>query len=995
MSELRLTILAFLLPFFLWSQSIRFKNFTTADGLLNDVVYNLYQDSQGYIWIFSEYGTLKYNGKEFKQVLKNIPLRSAFLIGMFENKVGRKWVTNSRAEVFEIRNDSAFKIKAPETALESLRNPQGEAIGLAVDDSLNMYLTARKDCYKLVRRGENYVPVNLARQTLPDSVICKLYAVNGNCVSLLNTKTANGLSGLNTPKKAYLQLQWNNRLIPLNAPASVAAPFRLFKIFRDYVYFAYGKFLGVVSDNSISYLEMEGVPSNFKFNPINSHLWISTFTNGVFELDENNVVLNHYLKGVALNDVLVDKNGGVWASTSGGGLYYCANPEQKQYAASEPLGSATSFIKQLDTLLFIGTQKGDVFVKSRHAIKQVRYADNTAQLDAMHYSANKFITVGPYSVEELELSPAPAIRKLLNKMPAQFQVFAVRADTFVAIWQRGLVVYKQNKVLGRMDFGRKVLTTCAFGDTVWLGTENGAYCYPLKDVIKRATGASVTATVVVQLEQPDFLKATKDLYILSVTRNNQDGSLWFSTLGEGIFRLTGRQLMHYSLRQGLPSGIINNIGFGPNKQVYLCANNGLYTGRIESNGSFPGVWMKLYNGSTANAVWFDKVLYVASNAGLILFNDPTYGGETQHVFCNLASVKINDRKVDPGSDIEVRSNEKSIEFEYDLIGSPTNRAPLCYLLYGSASDSAVTSNYNVRFSRLQPGEYVVKVYPLVQNGISFAHTTYFKVVPEFWQTAWFKLLVFLLTVAVITTTVFYFVNRRRKRDARNARQQQLIEQFKLVAIQAQINPHFMSNCLSAVQSLIQAGRNNEATFYVARFGLLVRRILDYSSLSLISLAKELELLEIYIELEQLRFENKFSYTVKLDDQISPDRIMIPPLLLHPLVENAVWHGLVPNMKKVNSALNIELTLLDNLVEIKVCDNGAGRLLKDTAAPLKSKRSYGIPLTRQRLESINFLYNTNRAHLAFNDLTDASGNKCGTEAIVTLPLNLEETTHGKD
>src|SRR5687768_2306975 len=110
----------------LHSQTLEFKNYTTKEGLIADETYDMYQDRQGYIWVFSKYGTVKYNGSEFIPVLKNLPVKESFIYSLYENAAGRKWVANSNARIYEVRNDSAFIVGGIDSVSKALRNSVSE-----------------------------------------------------------------------------------------------------------------------------------------------------------------------------------------------------------------------------------------------------------------------------------------------------------------------------------------------------------------------------------------------------------------------------------------------------------------------------------------------------------------------------------------------------------------------------------------------------------------------------------------------------------------------------------------------------------------------------------------------------------------------------------------------------------------------------------------------------------------------------------------------------
>ena len=209
------------------------------------------------------------------------------------------------------------------------------------------------------------------------------------------------------------------------------------------------------------------------------------------------------------------------------------------------------------------------------------------------------------------------------------------------------------------------------------------------------------------------------------------------------------------------------------------------------------------------------------------------------------------------------------------------------------------------------------------------------------------------------------------------------------ALRAQMNPHFIFNCLSSINRFILKNEPDMASDYLTRFSRLIRLVLINSQQSLIVLQDEIEMLRLYIEMEQLRFKKAFDYSVTYTNDIEPANALIPPLLLQPFCENAIWHGLMHKQGHGLIAINFEMR--DNVLVCTITDNGIGRA---KAAEVKSKpvekiKSLGLALTTERLA----LFNRNlAAQTSFDikDVTDAAGNTAGTQVI--LKIRYQEFIH---
>jgi two-component system, LytTR family, sensor kinase len=209
---------------------------------------------------------------------------------------------------------------------------------------------------------------------------------------------------------------------------------------------------------------------------------------------------------------------------------------------------------------------------------------------------------------------------------------------------------------------------------------------------------------------------------------------------------------------------------------------------------------------------------------------------------------------------------------------------------------------------------------------------------------------------------------------------------QLTALRAQMNPHFIFNALNSIQQYILKGDVDQAHKYLSKFSKLQREVLNHCDQNFISLDKEIEMLNLYLELEQLRFSDNFNYSVTLDKEIDPAEIKIPPMILQPFVENAIWHGLMP--KKSDRKLSIEFALrTDDLIQCIVRDNGIGRAAAAKIKEEKTKnqpgyKSKGLQLVHERLEILRQQYQQ-PFEVQFSDLTNPVGEVQGTSVSLIL------------
>ncbi|MEO7044689.1 MAG: histidine kinase, partial [Ferruginibacter sp.] len=206
-----------------------------------------------------------------------------------------------------------------------------------------------------------------------------------------------------------------------------------------------------------------------------------------------------------------------------------------------------------------------------------------------------------------------------------------------------------------------------------------------------------------------------------------------------------------------------------------------------------------------------------------------------------------------------------------------------------------------------------------------------------------------------------------------------LSKAKLEALRSQMNPHFIFNCINSIDALIQSNDKYYATVYLNKFAKLLRNILDSSKQNTVSLSRDLETLQLYIELEKFRHENKFTAAIEADDELLQDDYKVPPLIVQPFVENAILHGLRYRDDN-NGHLTIRVTKQLNCIQYIIEDNGVGRNTNNKQIQ-KDKISYGIAMSNERVRLFN---NEENASVKIIDLIK-TGKPVGTRVEVSLKI----------
>lgn len=341
------------------------------------------------------------------------------------------------------------------------------------------------------------------------------------------------------------------------------------------------------------------------------------------------------------------------------------------------------------------------------------------------------------------------------------------------------------------------------------------------------------------------------------------------------------------------------------------------------------------------------------------------------------------------SNMELEYHENFFSFDFSSIGfTRGNENKFRYRLKGFDDKWAETSDRRfANFTNVPSGDYIFELQAANNEGIWNEEKLNFKVhiATPWWKTIWFWALV-IFGVSTFGYLMYRWrIGEVRREERLHADYEKKLADMEMSALRAQMNPHFIFNSLNSIEYYIISNEPEKASDYLNRFSRLIRLILQNSKSTIVPLKDDLEALKLYIEIESMRFDNLFNYEIKIEEGMDIEKTKVPPMLLQPYVENAIWHGL---LQKKGEKGRIELMLRrDNgslicLIE----DNGIGR---EAADKLRSKsaskrKSFGMKITSDRLETLNQLANT-KASVQIFDLKNKENEPKGTRVELVIPL----------
>ncbi|NOX48621.1 MAG: hypothetical protein GXO89_16765 [Chlorobi bacterium] len=481
---------------------------------------------------------------------------------------------------------------------------------------------------------------------------------------------------------------------------------------------------------------------------------------------------------------------------------------------------------------------------------------------------------------------------------------------------------------------------------------------------------------------------------------DKTGIIWVGTSGGGLNRLNPRtgNIKSYTTKDGLPNNVIYGILEDDAGHLWISSNLGLskfyklaeqfvnydVKDGIQSNEFNLGACYKdndgiFYFGGMNGYNEFDplKIIHNPNPPVVVITNFRKFNDVQHHEYFNDDTIELN-------------YDDNYFSFEISALDY-TNPAKnqYKYRLDNIDKDWVFTEAGNrlAEYKRVRPGTYTFKANGSNNDGVWNKEGVSLMVVvhPPWWESWSFRILAIMLVIAA-----FWYLNFRRARKIRRKQevQEKMLEIEKQLfdleqkTLRLQMNPHFIFNSLNSIQSYIINHNAELAVVYLSKFSQLMRLILANSGSKFIVLKEELRSLNYYLELEKLRFDNKFDFNISVDKDIDDEFMAIPTMIIQPYVENAIIHGLLN--KEGKGMIDIRFVLHRETIRCTVTDNGIGR---EKAMQLSRnsgiiKKSQGMMITKSRLEILNKQYGEEFSVEVF-DPKDEKGNSLGTEVKLVI------------
>ena len=571
-------------------------------------------------------------------------------------------------------------------------------------------------------------------------------------------------------------------------------------------------------------------------------------------------------------------------------------------------------------------------------------------------------------------------------------------DGKIAKWDKSQNrFYPYNDILPGIDQNFAPVLCLLIDDkqNCWAGTENG---FKQFDMDKRIFSAVYSREPPILGGNPSLREKDKKVP-LSVSDNFiqcieifDDSTLVVGTKYGGLnfFNTNSKKFSHISVNDGLPSNTINAIKINAAKQLWFTTEYGLYkyiplNKKIVHYNIEPGIITSSFKPGKFYELKDGRWIAITAKE-IICFNPQDADRQNSSAAkVEITGFKIYDKAIfidsilSENKPVHLGYKQNFLTIEFAALDFSGLQQQKYFYRLSEVNDDWVDGSTKrfADYTNLEPGNYTF--YVKADNGNEASETTSFKIIitPPFWRTWWFKTLLVVLTIVFI----YVLLKRRIKAIRHEAEMKQKIAETEMMALRAQMNPHFIFNCLNSIDNLIQNNEKEKATHYLSKFAKLIRSILETSKNNTVPCWKDLETLNLYLELEQLRWDKNFLYEVKIDEKIINGDYKVPPMIIQPFVENAIHHGLL-NKKTGDKKLSIDVSVVNNHILYVIKDNGVGRKKAAEYKQLNrpTHQSLGLDITRDR---INLFNNTSNGAVKITDLYDEHQQPAGTKVEVEL------------
>jgi ligand-binding sensor domain-containing protein len=935
-----------------------YRRYTIHDGLPNHMLELTFQDKQGYLWIGTYKGFAKFDGKVFKPFLSE----SSINILHIENGENDEVRAYSYHDVFVIRkNDSVRTVNfAPAEIYLNTYNsrslPQNYLI-LENEDATEKYLVCfQNDKTKEILRCKELNSIHNTKPYL-DLPNNKIYLPSRDFLNVYDIKRK---------QNTKIALEQSENFL-------LHSRLGLLAFTNNGIY----RIIGSACEKLISYnfsddkiaLEMDDGSINIK-----DKRNLYRFSNNAIE-----VIVK---ESTPIVDIRKDNEGNLWLS-SRNGLFNYFKFDFKNYSLENDIFKTV--LEDNKNNLWFGTIYGNLYLKSKNQIDKIQYAKNqefsfmygstmidnklyfSRDNDVLKYENEKFSWLklpyepqdydGYYSVVSFDNDKLLILRatgvflcdvngKVIKFYPLEF---------FKQQDLQNLIVIDQNK----WAVGGSVGISVVENDSVILVGENQnmhhftSLCADNQKRIWSATGNQLN------LIQNDS--------ILTVHRFVDEAIQGIYSVNDNYLIIATMQSIYF----------FNLIDYFDSRQVNFIKYN--------HNNGFTGLNVQV------NSFYRDHtgILYLLCNDVMVTFDPQMLIRQTSKpnlIVQNFSISKDNVKWENVDDFANTKFSYKNRNIKFSVIGlnySAVDNVRYHYRLPGFQNDwSKPSQNREITFNNLLPGDYLFEIYADAGTDESRSETQSFafSIQPAFWQTAWFPVISILLLMLLSAGIALYFQRRKNKILLEKLETEKQLNELRIKTIRLKAIPHFNANVLAAIEYYIMNRSKDEAIRLLgiyARFTFQTLREVDKAARSL---NEELEYVKMYLELEKLRFIDKFDYWIEVDETVDSQQAQLPNMILHTYCENAVKHGLAS--KTSGGLLVIKAIQSGPVICVSVEDNGVGRAASAGNRNVRSSKQ-GLDILSRQIEIYN-RFNKTKIRQTVDDL-QADGVASGTRFTVEVPV----------
>ncbi|OQP67010.1 hypothetical protein A3860_01225 [Niastella vici] len=928
-----------------YAQEYNYIHYDVKDGLAGSTVYDECQDKDGFIWFATEAGISRFDGTHFKNFTTTDGLPETEVIKLFADSKGRIWMApfkNSicyyyNGKIHNQENDPVLKKIKPVSVISVMQESADHTILLHSD----------KDLFTI--RSDNTVDV------------LSHYIKGVNQIFMRPNPVGNGFQLNLNYDSCYIVMDGQVNKISCDIVGKDAFFNKALQRFRKAI-------KGVTAED---------------FTPgVNSIRFTSTY-NGSWMVDTTTFANYEelFLKGKQVSHGLVDREKNIWFTTLGEGVYKLASREFKTWFFKNNKTAEIFSLLKFKDKIYAGSGVGRAYVKSGIAI-------DTLNVQKFFYrspnvNSNNRITCLKQLKDGSLIIGSDGL--LTKKSPEGYisnpSIYSVKAvdetdngSLVVCTGRRTLLVDAEKLTTLDTIWPNRTTSVCYYNNEYYIGTVDGLYILS-KDKHARFMG--------------DVYSALRQR--ISYFCKSPDGLLWIATFGAGIICMKNDQVINQiTTSNGISSNICRTI-FVSNNFLWAGTDKGINKINITQTPYLVSTYTTSDGlpSDIINAVYVDgNTIYAGSPAGLTFFDESKV---TNYSKCNLRLLDISVAgKAQPIQDsYQVRYNENSLKISYAGIsfksgGSISYR----YRLKGLNDNWDSTGQTVLEYPSVPPGNYEFELIAVNKKGIiSNAIKIAFMVEAPFWQTLPFQILVIAVVILITWLLVAWRFSILRREEQEKMSVQQKLNELEQMALRAQMNPHFIFNCLNSIQNFIITNDLEASNWYLSEFAHLIRQTLDNSEKSTISITNEVLYLKRYLDLEMMRFGHSFSYEIEVSPDLDSDLVNIPTMILQPYIENSIRHG-IRYKEDRNGRIDIKFQKSSNGFICIIEDNGIGR---KKAQEYKSQmhveyQSKGMSLTAERINILNRQL-IDPITIEIIDLTNAQNQAMGTRVILRIPFSI--------